>query len=99
MKALLVRVGVDSSCGNWNGLADSRTDEFVYVPIPESQENHSQLVRYYNEFESSVKKFGSQLPAWLEKERMHLDPDFSTLTYGDKGREPFRLAQNFQPVI
>jgi len=49
MKALLVRVGVDSSCGNWNGLADSRNDEFVYVPIPESQENHSQLVRYYNE--------------------------------------------------
>jgi len=92
MKALLVRVGADTSCGNWNGLADSRTDEFVYVPIPESQENHSQLVRYYNELDSPVKKFGCQLPAWLEKERMHLDPGFSTLTYGDQGQRAFQIS-------
>ncbi len=92
MKALLVRVGVDSSCGNWNGLADSRTDGFVYVPIPESKENHSQLVRHYNELEASLKKFGSQLPVWLEKERMHLDPDFSTLTYGDQGQRAVQIS-------
>ena len=91
MKALLVRVGVDTSCGNWNGLIDSSTNEFVYVPIPESQDNHSRLVRHYNELELPLKKFGSQLPAWLGKERMHLDPDFSALTYGDQGQRAFQI--------
>jgi Nucleotide modification associated domain 3 len=91
MKALLVRIGADTSCGNWNSLIDSRTNEFVYVPIPESQENHPQLVRHYSELESPLKKFGSQLPTWLEKEKMHLDPDFSSLTYGDQGQRAFQI--------
>ena len=38
MKGLLVRVGADQSegGGRWNGLVNSRTGEFVYVPIPET---------------------------------------------------------------
>jgi hypothetical protein len=92
MKALLVRVGVDGSCGNWNGPINSLTGEFVYVPIPESQQLHPQLIRPYGELVPSLNKLGSQLPDWLAKENMHLDPDFSALTYGDQGQRAVQIS-------
>jgi hypothetical protein len=91
MKALLVRVGVDSSCGNWNGPVNSQTGEFAYVPIPESKQLHPQLIRPYSELVSSLDKLGSRLPEWLAKENMHLDPDFSALTYGDQGQRAVQI--------
>jgi hypothetical protein len=93
MKALLVRVGVDSSCGNWNGPVNSQTGEFVYVPIPESQQLHPQLIRPYGELTPALNRLGSQLPDWLSKENMHLDPDFSSLTYGDQGQRAAQISK------
>ena len=50
MKALLVRVGADQSDGGgyWNGPVDSRSGEFVYVPIPDDGPFHPGLAKPYS---------------------------------------------------
>jgi hypothetical protein len=84
MRGLLVRVGIDSSCGSWNGPVDSGTGKFVYVPIPENPKiiraGHD---RPYAAIQTALKQFHVGLPAYLRNGFMHLDPDFLELTYGD----------------
>lgn len=84
MKGILVRVGIDSTCGYWNGPIDPITKKFVYVPIPEAKESHPKLMRYYKEIEPALKRMQVSLPSPLKYQPMHLDPDFEHLTYGDK---------------
>jgi hypothetical protein len=38
MKGVLVRIGIDSTCGGWNAPLDPRTGRFAYVPIPEGDD-------------------------------------------------------------
>lgn len=84
MKGVLVRVGIDSTCGYWNAPYDPKTGRFVYVPIPEGDEDlHPDLVRRYAEIQPALDAFGVALPQHLKGLPMHLDPDFETLTYGD----------------
>ena len=93
MNALLVRIGADQSTagGLWNGLVDSRTGRFVYVPIPEAREVRAGLEQPYGAIEPALDSFGRDLPAHLRGRRMHLDPDFEHLTYGDKGERAKQL--------
>jgi hypothetical protein len=93
MKGLLVRVGIDSTDGRWNAPVDSRTGEFVYVTITEAKPIRSGLARLYDEFEPAISKFGLRLPDQLIGARTHLDPDFSTLTYGDQGRRAQQIGR------
>lgn len=87
MKALLVRVGVDSTYGRWNAPMDLSTGEFIYVPIPEKRERiRHGCERPYDEVRSPLHEFGVELPENLTNRCMHLDPDFAELTYGDQGR-------------
>ena len=37
MRGYLIRIGVDQAFGGWNAPMDPETNEFVYVPIPESR--------------------------------------------------------------
>lgn len=94
MNGFLDRVGIDSTCGNWNApaLADGR---FVYVPIPESSERQLREGhrRTYDELMPALKASGVSLPAHLSGRAMHLDPDFEHLTYGDQGSKAKRLDQ------
>ena len=87
MNALLVRVGADQSVagGSWNGLVDSRSGRFAYVPIPESREVRAGFEKPYRSIMPTLDSFGLDLPAHLQGRGMHLDPDFEHLTYGDKG--------------
>jgi len=97
MKGLLVRVGIDQSYGHWNAPVDPVSNEFVYVPIPESTESQfvQGLERSYSEFMPALTAFCSahrrhlyddlKFPSELLGRYMHLDPDFDTLTYGDQG--------------
>ena len=87
MNALLVRVGADQSAagGSWNGLVDSRSGRFAYVPIPEAREVRAGFEKPYRSIEPTLDSFGRDLPAHLQGRGMHLDPDFEHLTYGDKG--------------
>ena len=93
MKGLLVRVGIDSTDGRWNAPVDSRTSAFAYVTIPEAKPIRSGLARLYDEFEPAISKFGLRLPDQLIGARTHLDPDFSTLTYGDQGRRAQQIGR------
>lgn len=94
MNALLVRVGADLSegGGGWNGPANTATGEFVYVPIPESRPLHPGLHKPYSALHPDLSRFGSSLPKHLANQTMHLDPDFSHLTYGDQGTRALQIS-------
>ena len=85
MRGVLVRVGIDSSCGGWNSPYDPQTRRFVYVPIPEGNEGnlHPSLVHRYGEVVPALKVMDVVQPQHLVGRPMHLDPDFENLTYGD----------------
>jgi len=94
MRALLVRVGADLSDGGgfWNGPANSATLEFAYVAIPESNRLHPGLQKPYADLAPTLARFGSTLPEHLAGQGMHLDPDFSHLTYGDQGQRSAQIS-------
>lgn len=98
MNAVLVRVGIDHSYGQWNAPADPESGEFVFVPIPEKNTKlrfHNNDGRHYDEviptLEQFAGRFGYDLDEDLRFPRkkllegpMHLDPDFEYLTYGNR---------------
>jgi hypothetical protein len=94
MRALLVRVGADLSDGGgfWNGPVNSSTREFAYVAIPESSRLHPGLQKPYSALTPTLALFGSNLPKHLAGQTMHLDPDFSHLSYGDQGQRAVQIA-------
>ncbi len=94
MKALLVRVGIDSRYGKWNAPVNPSTGEFVYVPIPENGEIYSGYEKSYEQFKVPCKEFGEDVPEKLfDYKSAHLDPDFSNLTYGDVGKRGKRVQE------
>lgn len=93
MKGLLVRVGIDSACGMWNGPVRRETREFAYVPIPENAPLRRGLARYYREFSDATRVCGRQIPQSYCSKPAHLDPDFEYLTYGDCGQRGQRIRK------
>jgi hypothetical protein len=100
MKAILVRIGVDSTkeYGGWNAPANPKTGEFVYVPIPDGPtKRYTSGNRCYSEVVAPLTEFATRhrlagladlrFPETLLRRNMHLDPDFDQLTYGDNGKE------------
>jgi hypothetical protein len=95
VRAYLVRVGVDQAYGGWNAPMDPDTNEFVYVPIPESRPMAPALLTPYAMIQGALGSFAARhpavpparltLPRDLAAANMHLDPDFDHLTYGDSG--------------
>ena len=100
MKAVLVRVGIDGSCGEWQGPCNPRNNEFVYVPIPEdTHKNVPGMERLYSSLVAPALAGFSErndcnvaLPQHLQGGRMHLDPDFEQLSYGDTDNRGRPLA-------
>ncbi len=102
MRAFLVRVGVDQAFGGWNAPVDPRTNEFVYVPIPESSPQRPGQATPYELVRPALARFSEAhpdappravlLPPELARGNMHLDPDFGELTYGDTERRGRGLA-------
>ena len=90
MKGILLRVGCDQTTagGSWNAPVNPVSWKYAYVPIPGDEVMHEHITQCptYEMFESSVKKLGVTLPVNLSfKVKVHLDPDFESLTFG----EPF----------
>lgn len=97
-RGYLVRIGIDSKYGKWNAPMDPVTNEFVYVPIPESDKFSIRkgMRIEFNNFSRDLNRFGRklkdvshvyfELPEELKFRHAHLDPDFRYLTYGDNGR-------------
>jgi len=99
MRALLVRIGADQSKwgGRWNSPIDSRTRDFVYVPIPESGSCHPGVNTPYSTWSRYLTGSWPSLPARLLGLDMHLDPDFGHLTYGDQGERANQIVANVGP--
>lgn len=95
MRGYLIRIAVDQAYGGWNGPVDPVTNEFVYVPIPESRPMRAELATPYAAVSPALDDFAARhpaarrsamtLPPELATKNMHLDPDFDQLTYGDSG--------------
>lgn len=105
-KAVLVRVGIDSSekSGKWNAPVNPGTGEFAYVPIREDEGEKDGIKKKplrpgyevsYEQFKKPCDKLGRGLrPGLLEKGIFaHLDPDFRYLTYGDEDNKSRRLRK------
>ncbi len=95
MNALLVRVGADRSPGggSWNGPVDSKSRDFAYIAIPETNPVHVGMEKPYSTLASVLARFQVGLPAYLRFQHMHLDPDFAHLTYGDQGERAKQLRK------
>lgn len=87
MKVALVRIGVDTGSGGMHGSL-FQDDSFEYIPIPDgfgidprtygntSGRKGRKLVEY----------FPQRWQAKLSDQSMHVDPEFTTFTYGDPTR-------------
>lgn len=94
MRAILVRIGIDHSFGQWNAPVDLTTGDFLFVPIPDNENTvyPPELATYYDMVQEPIAEFarahgiaGLHLPEALQNRTMHLAPDFKNLTYGDNG--------------
>lgn len=99
MKALLVRVGADctEAGGRWNGPVDSTTGDFAYVPIPEPEPVRAELATPYARWAPAVERLGSELPRSLLGRVAHADPDFASLTYGDRRERGRQIREKLRP--
>jgi hypothetical protein len=87
MKVAMVRVGIDTGCGEAHGPL-FRDGSFEFIPIPD--DCHVDHRTYSN----TSGRRGNKLVEFLPKSRqakmanksMHVDPEFSTFTYGDPTR-------------
>lgn len=88
-----MRVGADQSEGGgyFNGPVDTVTNEFAYISIPEDYEIRPGLAKPYTLAVPALMQFGWSLPKQLTNRNMHLDPDFSCLTYGDQGKRAVQI--------
>lgn len=91
MQALLLRVGLDNGSGG--GLAPIYEDgTFDYIPIPESYETTQQ--QSFNEVTTrDGQPYAKYLNTDYEISPLHLDPEFTSYTYGDPTQKRFQLAE------
>ncbi len=97
-QAILMRIGVDQTFGQWNAPCNPETLDFVYVPIPQDRPNIQGMEKFYkNHITPALHDFSIRndqnilLPSHLQDRRMHLDPDFDYLSYGDAVNRGRRL--------
>jgi hypothetical protein len=91
-KGLLMRVGIDKTFGAYNAPINPATNDFLYMPIPEDryafragmQTSYSDISPSFREW-ASINCFEAEFPEQLQHRNCHLDPDFTSLTYGDQG--------------
>jgi hypothetical protein len=90
-KGLLMRVGIDQTYGVYNAPINPITNDYMYMPIPQSEDNFKSGMRtsYHDllpHFESWCQKNDVKIgfPSHLNKICTHLDPDFDHSTYGDQ---------------
>ena len=101
---ILIRVAVDQTYGNWNGPCNPETGDFVYVPIPQNKPNSTGMEKRFDKIItpaladfSDRNQVNVNLPKQLHDQRMHLDPDFDNLSYGDtavRGKKLLSFKEN-----
>jgi len=101
MRGVLVRVGIDATDGRWHAPASIKTKDFAFITIMEKEESRKKKLDriYEREFSEALKIFGKEIPSHLIGERTHLDPDFSKLTYGDRGQRAKCIQNKNQALV
>ena len=91
-KGLLMRVGIDQTCGEYNAPINPFTNDYIYLPIPQGEDvfmpgMETLFVDILRPFESWCQQNGTAIE-FLPEEQLnkgcHLDPDFDSSTYGDQ---------------
>lgn len=81
---MLLRVGIDK--GTDGCLAPLFEDlSFEYIPLSEVDSNTEEKRTYMDVNGRMGKPMATYLPKKVKNRKMHLDPEFKTFTYGDKG--------------
>jgi len=90
-KGLLVRVGIDTTFGNYNAPINTVTNDYLYMPIPQGHSSYRDgMLTTYNDLIEPFSKWAHRnqadlkFPKHLLGVSTHLDPDFQHLTYGDQ---------------
>lgn len=83
MKALLLRVGIDtSSDGTLSPLFADGT--FEYIPLSETNPKSWEDKTYKNVRGRYGRYLSDYVPSGIASRKLHLDPEFETFTYGDE---------------
>lgn len=86
MKAMLLRVGIDKSSDGV--LAPVFPDgSFEYIPLSETDTKSGENRTYHDLIGKKGKPLSIYLPKVVVNRKVHLDPEFTTFTYGDVGRK------------
>ena len=95
MKAVMIRVGIDSDKDNgaWNARCNPENGDFVYVPVPGEEQYQDSILdgHYANIITPALERFSAKnnyhisLPDRVMRRSAHLNPDFRVgyLSYGD----------------
>lgn len=84
MKAMFLRVGIDK--GTDGCLSPIFEDlSFEYIPLSETEINLKEKQTFSQYMGRKGKLLSEYLPQKVRDIPMHLDPEFETFTYGDKG--------------
>jgi hypothetical protein len=86
MKGMLLRVGIDKSS---DGVLSPifQDGSFEYIPLSEKDEGSTEKRTYHDLEGTKGKSLSSYLPPRVAQRKVHLDPEFTTFTYGDVGRK------------
>jgi hypothetical protein len=85
-KAMLLRVGIDKSSDGV--LSPIHPDGgFEYIPLSEKDDKSNETRTYHDLRGTNGKLLASYLPQKVASCRVHLDPEFTTFTYGDEGKK------------
>jgi hypothetical protein len=86
MKAMLLRVGIDkSSDGVLSPIFPDGS--FEYIPLSEKDKKSGETRTYADLTSRRGKPLSNYLPPGVAGRRVHLDPEFTTFTYGDVGKK------------
>lgn len=86
MKSMLLRVRIDKSSDGV--LAPIFQDgSFEYIPLSEKDETSTEKRTYLDLTGKKGKPLSDYLPPKVANRKVHLDPEFTTFTYGDVGRK------------
>jgi hypothetical protein len=90
MKAMLLRIGIDTNCGGLGPIFEDGS--FEYIPIPEGCDSLES--RTYGNIKGRSQKYLSEfLRRELSNVPVHYDPEFETYTYGDPTTKRNRLLK------
>ncbi|MBS1515470.1 MAG: hypothetical protein JSS63_10575 [Bacteroidetes bacterium] len=88
MKALLLRVGIDSGYGSLSPVFEDFSYEYIPIYYKNKKEPETKEKRTYFDIKCFSKKaenksISSYVPLQIQNKVIHLDPEFDTFTYGD----------------